>query len=155
MLFAAALAATSAQAAVFKCVTAEGVAKFSNKPCPARVLTGDSEAHALYRDLQAALVKGSSIISSAQGGTAQILNCQKKQKVYLDDLSSFEPRVAAQKANFKGFAPSLELLKQCGVCQSRARRYCAGAAEALNKVKSDIVNSQVKLVRPAWAKNYD
>lgn len=149
------LAASASQAAVFKCVTAEGVAKFSNKPCPAKVLTGDSEAHRLYRDLQAALVTGSGIISSAKGGTEQILSCQKKQKTYLDYLSSLEPRVASQEAIFKGFDPVLALLKQCGACQSRARRYCTGAAKTLNKVKSDIVNSQVKMERPAWARRYD
>jgi len=155
ILFSVVFTSTAAQAAVFKCVTAEGVAKFSNRPCPAQVLSGDSEAHQLYRDLQKELVKGSAIISSAQGGTAQVLSCQKKQKAYVDNLSTFEPRVKVQAARFNGFQSSYALLQQCGTCQSRARRHCTGAAKALNQVKSDIVNSQVKIERPAWARRYD
>jgi len=155
ILFSLVFTFSAAQAAVFKCVTAEGVAKFSNRPCPAQVLSGDSEAHQLYRDLQKELVKGSAIISSAQGGTAQILSCQKNQQAYLDNLSSFEPRVQVQDLRFQGFQSSYELLRQCGACQSRARRYCTGAVKALNQVKSNIVNSQVKIERPAWARRFD
>lgn len=149
------LAPCVAQAAVYKCVTAEGVAKFSNKPCPAKVLQGNTEAHQLYRALQAKLAEGGSIISSAQGGTTQILNCQKQQRAYLGRLAVFEQRVKVQEARFEGFQSSYELLQQCGACQARARRACSDAAEALNQVKSGIVNSQVKMERPGWARRYD
>ena len=154
-LFVSVLAPAIAQAAVYKCVTAEGVARFSSKPCPAKALEGSTEAHQLYRALQAKLAEGGSIISSAQGGTTQILQCQKQQRVYLDRLAVFEDRVKAQEQRFKGFQSSYDFLKGCGACQARARRACSDAAAALSQVKSGIVSSQVKMERPGWARRYD
>ena len=156
LAFVSALLSLSGQshAAVFKCVTSAGVAKFSNKPCPAKAFKGDTDAHKLYAELQTFLVKGSDIISSAQGGTAGIIRCQKSQKQFLKQMDSLTASVRKQEQQFKGFQKSYDLLRQCGACQSRARRYCGNASKELSLLKSAIVNSQVKSERPGWARRY-
>ena len=147
-------ASFSTKAEIYKCVSADGVAKFSNRPCPKKQLNGKSEPYQFYKELKTLIGENQTRIKSVGGDTASIMACQTKVKQDLKSYPALHSKAAEMSKYSDAYPKVASLAEQCVGCAYRHLSFCEKALAELDKIKSDLVNSQFVYKPPAWLKKY-
>lgn len=97
-------------------------------------MTGNSEAHKIWRDLRSMASRGRNISKQLGADLESIKQCTRSSQAYLDDVTAFEPRMSAIDANkHQHLFSAQQLLLECGRCRVSAQQYCSEAEQHLDK----------------------
>lgn len=154
LLLASSVISNPTQAEIFKCISADGVAKFSNRPCPKSELKGNSEPYQFYEQLKSLIAENQNLIRSMGGDTQSIMNCQAEAKQELKAYPALHKKAKELSTISKAYSPAVKLIEECVGCSYRHLSYCENADKELDRVKTDLVNSQFVYKPPAWMKKY-
>lgn len=139
------------QAAIYKCVDERGVASFSQRPCPAKKIEGDSEAHKLHKEMGLLLSDGQSLVNSVSGDMQSIIACQNAKQAFLQRWELLQPRVDALATSHKNLKKAHNTLEYCGVCTARGMSQCRSARKQLNDAQNKLVKSVDQDNPKGWA----
>ena len=139
---------TVVSAEIFKCLDENGRSSFSQTPCPAEVVSGDSEVHQLWREMRVLVNKGVNIYSALGPDVQSILECKHSVEAFSAELDAIDVRLEALSANeHKNLFLAQAQLRQCGQCRSAARQYCLNSTEFLNLEMNTLLSDQQTLAR--------
>lgn len=122
------------QAEIFKCRDGNGRASFSQQPCSAATVVGNSEAHKLWREMRALVNEGYNIYKKIGPDVSSIIACNDTAKVYGLKLDGIDKRLQAVSVNeHPALFKAQQSLRQCGQCRASAVQYCQQASQWLDK----------------------
>lgn len=139
------------QAAVYKCVDKNGVASFSQRPCPAKKAEGDTEAHKLLKELRMLSNQGNEVVNSVGADLDSIRSCQAQAKQYHAQWQSFAQRIDGLPKDHKAMKQAYASLEECGICSARGNRRCDTARQQLNEAQNLLVKSVDQNNPKGWA----
>jgi Domain of unknown function (DUF4124) len=150
-LFAVFALSNSAQAAIYKCVNAKGVASFSQHPCPKQKIDKDTDEQKLFHQLKALTAEGEHIVHSVTGNYESIKLCQGKAAEFHYKWKKLQPQVDTLSKEFKSLSKAYQTLENCGICKSRGRPQCSKTRNLLNAAQNMLVKSNEQRNPKGWA----
>ena len=128
------LLSSLASAEIYKCRDANGRASFSQTPCPASVVTGDTEAHKLWREMRVMVNQGQSIYKKLGPDVSAIIECKNSAKAYALKLDEYDQRLqTVSEHKHPALFEAQRYLRECGQCRASAMQYCKRADTELDK----------------------
>ncbi|MEJ2415684.1 MAG: DUF4124 domain-containing protein [Exilibacterium sp.] len=150
------VALPTSYAAVYKCVDDQGNTSFSSIPCPTKKITGDSEAHKLWKELKAFSTRGRLIVRTIGADVESIKACRIRSNEFKEDLAVLGEKVEKLEQEHADIRRAYRALQDCGVCQARGMGQCSKADRLLNSAKNALVEIPEKQpppwVRKRWKK---
>lgn len=140
-----------AMSAIYKCVDKQGNTSFSSKPCPAKKISGNSDAHMLWKDLKVMSDRGKEIVRSVGADLDSIKVCNTRSKRYKTDVQQLKPRIDQLSQKHIEMIKAFEILPECGVCKARGAARCSLVDRHLDSAKNELVEIPVKQP-PPWAR---
>ncbi|HEY9037254.1 MAG TPA: DUF4124 domain-containing protein [Pseudomonadales bacterium] len=122
----------SALAGIYKCVSPEGKASYSQTPCPDSAIEGNTQAHQLWRTLRGLVVEGKVFSTSLKGDVESIQQCQAASAAYVARVDLLAKDAQAVALHHPHLYRAFELLHECGRCRFAALSYCEKADVELN-----------------------
>ncbi len=139
------------QAAIYKCVDDRGVASFSQRPCPAKKVLGDTDAHKLHKELGVLVDEGQGIVTSISGDMKSIIACQDSKDAFRQSRKMLQPRIDGLGDEHKALKKAYAALEFCGVCKARGLSQCRAARTYLNEAQNSLVTSVDQANPKGWA----
>ncbi|MGH1374178.1 MAG: DUF4124 domain-containing protein [Cellvibrionaceae bacterium] len=139
------------QAAIYKCVDDRGVASFSQRPCPAKKVVGNTEAHKLHKELGELTDTGQNLVTSISGDMKSIIACQDSKKVFEKNRKALQSRVDGLTDEHKALKKAYATLEFCGVCKARGLSQCRTTRSYLNEAQNTLITSVDQANPKGWA----
>jgi hypothetical protein len=128
-----ACASLTVPAEIYQCRDAKGKAVFSQVPCPKEKISGNTEAHKLWREMQVLVNEGSAIYQLLGADVDSILNCRKNAQLFSEKLDPLDARLSSlSMEQGKYLRMAQRSLRECGQCVSSSQYHCENAAKELN-----------------------
>ncbi len=139
------------QAAIYKCVDDRGVASFSQRPCPAKKVIGNTDAHKLHKELGKLTDAGQNLVTSISGDMKSIIACQDSKKTFDQNRKALQSRIDELTDEHKALKKAHSVLEFCGVCKARGLSQCRAARTYLNEAQNTLIKSVDQANPKGWA----